>query len=174
MNRNLHNPSQNQSPSSDESGPLPFGNFDDFSHDSEFSDHPETDDRLVAFLRQHQPIAPPEPVDFETDLMAAIAQETAPVTAPVAFTVRPVAQPEIRPAKRWPKVVGAIAAGLVGAVLGHNLGAWTNPSGMQFADSGRGTPSETELEAFLEEGWDIAHATSTDFSAFDWDTTSDM
>ena len=65
MNRNLpdklQNPLQNQSPSSDESGPLPFGNFDDFSaNGSEFSDHPETDDRpLVAFLRQHQPIAPP-------------------------------------------------------------------------------------------------------------------
>ena len=101
--------------------------------------------------------------------MAAITQEPAPVLLPV----RPVAQPKIRPAKRWPKVIGAIAAGLVGAVLGHNLGAWTHP-GMQFADSG--SSPDAELELFLEEGWDgaIAQATPTEFNAFDWDTTSEM
>ena len=163
MNRNPRNPNtpNHQSPSSDDSGPLPFGNFDD----SDFMATPESDDRaLVAFLKQHQPIAPPEPANFEADLMAAIAQEPLPVTD-MAVIQKP---------KRWRMVVGAIAAGLVGAALGHNLGAWTNP-GMRLADPGTTTTPDAELELFLENGWDgaIAQTDSTD-STFGWETSDEM
>ena len=99
MNRNPRNPNtpNHQSPSSDESGPLPFGNFDE----SAGAIAPESNDRdLVAFLKQHQPIAPPEPANFEADLMAAIAQEPLPVSGTTV----------IRKPKRWRMIVGAIAA----------------------------------------------------------------
>ncbi len=168
MNRNPRNPNtpNHQSPSSDESGPLPFGNFDE----SAGAIAPESNDRdLVAFLKQHRPIAPPEPANFETDLMAAIAQE--PLPAPLPATD----MPPTRKPKRWRMVVGAIAAGLVGAVLGHNLGAWTNP-GMRFADAGSETTiTEAELELFLENGWDgaIAQTDSTD-NTFVWETSDEM
>ncbi|MEM9770418.1 MAG: hypothetical protein AAF889_02245 [Cyanobacteria bacterium P01_D01_bin.73] len=180
MNRNNQNPN-NQPPifgddSNPNSEPLPFGSFEDqpkSPKDSRSADRAKNnrnlDDRdLVAFLRQHQPTTPPEPANFEANLMAAIAQEPIPASN---------VNRSIKKAKRLPQIIGAIAAGLVGAGLGHALGVWTNPSGLghQFADTG----SESELELFLEDGWDgaIAQTSSTestdtsDFGSFYWDTS---
>ena len=107
MNRNNQNPN-NQSPhvngdSNDNSEPLPFGSFEDQLEPTKAS---QTDDRsLVAFLRQHQPVAPLESSNFEGNLMAAIAQE-------------PIPTSNLKKAKRLPQIIGAIAAGLVGDSAG--------------------------------------------------------
>ncbi|MEM9244280.1 MAG: hypothetical protein AAGA67_00850 [Cyanobacteria bacterium P01_F01_bin.153] len=171
MNRNNQNPKNQEPISNHNSEPLPFGSSEDqpkLPKDSRPADRAKNnrnlDDRdLVAFLRQHQPTTPPEPVNFEANLMAAIAQE-------------PIPTSNLKKAKRLPRIIGAIAAGLVGAGLGHALGVWTNPSGMgqQFADVG----SESELEMFLEAGWDGAIAqtsaessNASDFSSFNWDSS---
>ena len=177
MNRNPQNSQnsqnpQNQSSFDDDSGPLPFGTFERLNP----QDSPESGDRaLAAFLKAHQPIAPPEPANFEAELMAKIAQEPVPLE-----TVRG------RNGKRWRTVIGAIAAGIVGAILGNGLGSWTHPAGIRFADSSSEVRTElgadpslesstdlstdSELEQFLESGWDgaIAQTSSSDASPSDF------
>ncbi|MGD1937435.1 MAG: hypothetical protein ACFCA4_07775 [Cyanophyceae cyanobacterium] len=180
MNRDNQNPKKNESISNRNSESLPFGSFEDLP---DLAKTTHQDDRdLVTFLRQYRPEPPPEPANFEANLIRVIAQEPTPASTVVNNPKK---------AKRWPRIIGAIAAGVVGAGLGHTFGALTSPSGMgaQFADadsdgnfdsnSGANVGRETELETFLENSWDgaIAQTTSTDtsdssdFSPFYWDTS---
>jgi hypothetical protein len=88
------------------------------------------DQRLVTFLHQHRPGAPPPAPDLEERILAAVASEPAHVC-------------RSRHRRLW-LVPPAIAAGVLIATAGHRLLTPPTPSPGDIAN----------LEAFLVNNWD--------------------
>ena len=94
--------------------------------------HPE-DDRLLKFLHEHHPAAPPAAADLEQRIMAGI--ETIPQQPDREY---------IFPYRRPWLVSGALAASLLIALGGYRLLTPATPT----------VAEKATLEAFLVESWD--------------------
>lgn len=105
---------------------------------------PEDDPRLSAFLKAHRPPIPPADPALEERLLAAIA-----TTPQEIATIDPSPGPRSRGGRRNPWLLpGAIAAGLVVAIVGYHTRPQVQPTA-----SAPSAAELAELENFIENTW---------------------